>query len=162
MSGFREWLLGLCAVFVQGKRHRRLPRIPESRAPIHPKYGRQEYSLRPGLDGIDLWRLLLEPSGAGASQCAFWKHSALLGLTLAQHSQELGWLHWREGLVSFWRVSNHEILVQRQKPSDASTPDNVKRAAQNAHFYRGILGTGNRVFLGSRRYSKRFPKAVPF
>jgi hypothetical protein len=68
---------------------------------------------------------------------------------------EKGWY-----LLGAFRI--HEVLVQRQRPTDASTPDNRTRAAQNVHFYRGILDTGNRVFIGSRRYSKRFPKAVPF
>ena len=67
-----------------------------------------------------------------------------------------------KGWYLFGALLIHDILIQRQKPSDASTPDNVKRAAQNVHFYRGILDTGNRVFIGRRRYSQRFLKAVPF
>jgi len=68
---------------------------------------------------------------------------------------EKGWY-----LFGAFRIA--EVLVQRQRPSDARTPDNRRRAAKNVHFYRGILDTGNRVFIGSRRHSKRFSKAVPF
>jgi hypothetical protein len=68
---------------------------------------------------------------------------------------EKGWF-----LLGALRIQ--EILIQRQRPSECSTPDACRRAAANAHFDRDVLDKGHRVFVGSRRHSKRFPKAVPF
>ena len=88
----------------------------------------------------------------------------LLFWGLLWHSMTKNWdgFTGEKGWYLFGAFRVDEVLIQRQRPTDASTPDNRKRAAQNVHFYRGILDTGNRVFIGSRRYSKRFPKAVPF
>jgi hypothetical protein len=88
----------------------------------------------------------------------------LLFWGLLWHSTSKNWdgFTGEKGWYLFGAFRVEEVLVQRQRPTDARTPDNRKRASQNVHFYRGILDTGNRVFIGSRRYSKRFPKAVPF
>jgi hypothetical protein len=52
-----------------------------------------------------------------------------------------------------------EILRPNQTPKDARR-SNTHRAKKNAHFREGILAPGNFVFIGHRRYSKLFSKAV--
>lgn len=84
------------------------------------------------------------------------------GLLWSNRTKSWGGFTGEKGWYLFGAFRVEEILIQRQRPSDASTADNVKRAAKNAHFSRGILDTGIRVFIGSRRYSKQFSKAVPF
>jgi hypothetical protein len=55
-----------------------------------------------------------------------------------------------------------EILDAGQRAED-STAANRARAARSVHFEPGKpLAQDNRVFIGGRRYSKLFPKAVDF
>ncbi len=77
------------------------------------------------------------------------------GKTWDAFTGERGWY-----LFGVFRIE--EILTERQKPSDCRIRGNAKRAMRNVHFDRGILDSGNRVFVGSRRDSVRFEKAVPF
>jgi hypothetical protein len=67
---------------------------------------------------------------------------------------EKGWY-----LIGALRVD--EILKGGQRAKDAK-PFNVTRAASNAHFYRSVLDPHNVVFIGRKRYSCLFPKAVEF
>jgi hypothetical protein len=65
---------------------------------------------------------------------------------------ERGWY-----LLGALRVS--QILEAGHTPKDA-TPANAKRAAKNAHLVDGVVGKGQRIFIGSKRYSQLFRKAV--
>lgn len=67
-------------------------------------------------------------------------------------SGEYGWY-----LIGALRIE--EILDEGQTPKDAR-PVNARRAARNVHFYRGVLKAGHRVFIGSKRNSGLFHKAV--
>ena len=70
-------------------------------------------------------------------------------------SGEHGWY-----LIGALRV--REILDGGQRAADAAMA-NRARAARSVHFASGEpLAADNRVFIGSRRYSKLFPKAVDF
>ena len=74
------------------------------------------------------------------------------GRNWADFTGEYGWY-----FIGALRIA--EILDEGQTPADAK-PYNTRRAAENVHFYRGVLDSGNRVFIGSKRYSALFPKAV--
>ena len=74
------------------------------------------------------------------------------GRNWADFTGEYGWY-----FIGALRIA--EILDEGQTPADAK-PYNIRRAAENVHFYRGVLDSGNRVFIGSKRYSALFPKAV--
>ena len=52
-----------------------------------------------------------------------------------------------------------EILEAGDTAKDAKSA-NTARASKNAHLADGIIGDGQRVFIGSKRYSKLFPRAV--
>jgi hypothetical protein len=52
-----------------------------------------------------------------------------------------------------------EILKGSQRPTDAR-PNHIARAAQNIHFENGQLSEKEHVFIGERRHSAIFPKAV--
>jgi hypothetical protein len=70
-------------------------------------------------------------------------------------SGEHGWY-----LIGALRV--REILDAGQRADEAAAAHRA-RAARSVHFDPGKpLGADNRVFIGSRRYSKLFPKAVDF
>jgi hypothetical protein len=74
------------------------------------------------------------------------------GKTWETFSSERGWY-----LIGALRVS--QILEAGNTPKDAK-PADIKRAAKNVHFVDDVIGNGERIFIGSKRYSKFFPRAV--
>src|SRR3989338_1526331 len=78
-----------------------------------------------------------------------WQNS---GKSWADFTGECGWY-----FIGALRIE--EVLDEGQTPSDAK-PRNTRRAAKNVHFYRGVLARGHRVFIGSKRFSARFPRAI--
>ena len=75
-----------------------------------------------------------------------------LGAGWQDFTGEYGWY-----LIGALRIE--EILDDGQTPGDAKR-SNTERAAKNVHFYRGVLEAGHRVFIGSKRSSALFSKAV--
>jgi hypothetical protein len=61
-------------------------------------------------------------------------------------------------LIGALRVQ--EILEGGQCPENAKDYSLIERARQNAHFYRGRLDPGHRVFIGDTNYSNFFAKAI--
>jgi hypothetical protein len=74
------------------------------------------------------------------------------GKTWKSFTGHRGWY-----LIGALRVS--EILEEGQTAKDAKRA-NRKRAAKNAHLVDGVIGDGQRVFIGSKRRSKLFRRAV--
>jgi Nucleotide modification associated domain 3 len=74
------------------------------------------------------------------------------GKTWESFTGERGWY-----LIGALRVT--QILEAGDTPKHAK-PANAKRAAKNVHFVDGIIGDSQRIFIGSKRHSKFFPRAV--
>lgn len=63
--------------------------------------------------------------------------------------------------IEFISKRNGSVKASRTNLGEnRSAPFNARRAARNVHFYRDVLDPGHRVFIGSKRYSALFPKAV--
>src|SRR5438874_1236602 len=60
-------------------------------------------------------------------------------------------------LIGALRVS--EILEEGQTLKDAKRANRM-RAAKNVHLVDGVIGDGQRVFIGSKRRSRLFRRAV--
>ena len=60
----------------------------------------------------------------------------------------------------FGAITIEEILDAGQKPSDVKILNNRVRAAENVHACKGKVGDGQKVFIGCKKRSQRFEKAV--
>ncbi|MDD2708643.1 MAG: hypothetical protein PHV34_11600 [Verrucomicrobiae bacterium] len=120
------------------------------------------------------WKNLTYGDGWCRRSAALWhaeRNDIFLFWALLWKNNGKGWIEWTDKkreqtdgddprqwcLIGAIRID--EILDEGQHPSDA-TARNRLRAKANAHVFKGLIGKDNRVFIGQKRHSMLFEKAV--
>lgn len=115
--------------------------------------------LDPDWDSLTYGDYLANPRAAALKRASSGDILLFWGLLWRNSSRRWDGFTGKYGWYLIGALRIEEILDEGQTPHDAK-PLNTRRAAKNVHFYRGVLDRGHRVFVGSKRYSALFPKAV--